>query len=243
MQNSLYLDLMEKCLTGMIYGDAPQDWWNSGEYNPVIREEGKDWPSFAHSMIGLKRMRNLRELCERVIAENIPGDFIETGVWRGGAVIMMRAVLKANGISDRNVWCADSFEGLPKPDEASYPQDAGDVHHTFKPLAISQEDVRANFAKYELLDEQVKFLKGWFKDTLPFAPIEKLAILRLDGDMYQSTIEALNALYDKLSLGGFVIIDDFALPGCHKAVLDFRIMRDIGNPIHRIDSIGAYWQK
>ena len=118
----------------------------------------------------------------------------------------MRAILMAYGIKNRTVWVADSFEGLPSPD-SQYPADTGDIHHLYKEvLAISLEQVQENFRRYDLLDGQVHFLKGWFKDTLSNAPIEHLAILRLDGDMYSSTMEALQALYDKLSPGGFLIM-------------------------------------
>jgi O-methyltransferase len=195
-------------------------------------------------MIGHMRMSNLRQIAEGVLANNIPGDFIETGVWRGGACIYMRAILKAYRITDRRVWVADSFAGLPPPDIARYPVDTGDLHHTYKALAISLEEVKRNFAKYELLDEQVHFLKGWFKDTLPTAPISELAILRLDGDMYESTMDGLVNLYDKVSPGGFVIVDDFgAVPACRQAVMDFRGSRGIQGTIHDIDRIGVFWQK
>jgi O-methyltransferase/8-demethyl-8-(2,3-dimethoxy-alpha-L-rhamnosyl)tetracenomycin-C 4'-O-methyltransferase len=241
---SLYLDLMQKCLTNTIYEDPPQDQWSGGTYKPEIRDRGLDWPSKAHTMIGNRRMSNLRMLTEHVITHNIPGDLIEAGVWRGGACIYMRAILKAYGVTDRVVWCADSFEGLPKPDPELFPRDAGDVHHTYEPLKISLEEVKANFAKYDLLDEQVKFLNGWFKNTLPDAPIERLSILRLDADMYQSTTEGFACLYEKVSPGGYIIVDDYgALPGCRAAVHDFRRQHDIADPIQNIDGIGVYWQK
>jgi O-methyltransferase len=241
---SLYLDLIQKCLTNTIYEDPPQDKWSGGKYNSKIRDRGLDWPSKAHTMIGNQRMTNLRRLTENVVSHNIPGDLIETGIWRGGACIYMRAILKAYGITDRVVWCADSFEGLPAPDPDLFPQDAGDTHHSYELLKISLEEVKSNFAKYDLLDEQVKFLKGWFKDTLPDASIERLSILRLDADMYQSTTEGLIYLYDKVSPGGYVIIDDYgALQACRAAVHDFRKQRNINNPIQHIDGVGVYWQK
>ena len=152
---SLYLDLMQKCLTNTIYEDPPQDKWSGGTYNPKIRANGLDWPSKAHTMIGSQRMRNLRTLTEYVIINNIPGDLIEAGVWRGGACIYMRAILKAFGVTDRVVWCADSFEGLPEPDAEQFPQDAGDVHHTFEPLKVSLERVKNNFIKYTKNDEKL----------------------------------------------------------------------------------------
>jgi O-methyltransferase len=240
---ALYLDLMEKCLLNTIYEDPAQDPWSAKRFDAAKRAGGLDWPSLAHTMIGQKRLNNLRTVVETVLASDVPGDLIETGVWRGGACILMRAVLKAHGVTDRRVFVADSFEGLPPPDPDKYPADAGDQHHTFTPLAVSLEQVRANFAKYDLLDEQVVFLKGWFKDTLPPAPVERLAVLRLDGDMYESTMDALQALYDKVSPGGFIIVDDFALPGCNRAISDFRTAHGIDDPLVGIDSMSCYWQK
>ncbi len=240
----LYLDLMERVLLGVIYEDPPIDQWSGGVFNPLVRAKGWDWPGKAHTMIGFERLRNVRELMSRTISERVPGDFVETGVWRGGACIYMRAVLKVLGIVDRRVWVADSFVGLPMPDPARYPtQDQGDMHHTFTELAVSLETVQENFRKYDLLDDQVKFLKGWFKDTLPVAPIDRIAILRLDGDMYASTMDALQALGHKVSPGGFIIVDDFgAVEGCRNAIADYRQQRGINAPICDIDGIGAYWR-
>jgi O-methyltransferase len=94
------------------------------------------------------------------------------------------------------------------------------------------------------MDERVRFLKGWFKDTLPSAPIDRLAVLRLDGDLYGSTIEALDALYPKLSAGGFVIVDDYgATPQCRQAIDDFRRDHAVEDPIEVVDWGGVYWQK
>src|SRR5947209_863300 len=128
------------------------------------------------------RLSNLQFCVEDVLKNGVPGDLIETGVWRGGASILMRAVLKAHGVTDRRVWVADSFEGLPKPDHGTYAADTMDVHHRYRHLAVCLDEVKRNFQKYDMLDEQICFLKGWFKDTLPIAPIEQLAVIRLDGD-------------------------------------------------------------
>jgi O-methyltransferase len=212
-------------------------------FDPEAREHGLDWPDEADTMIGVRRLDNIRFCVEDVLRRSVPGDLIETGVWRGGACIFMRAVLKARGVVDRTVWLADSFQGLPKPDPR-YAQDAGDVHHTAWQLRVSLDQVEDNFRRYGLLDEQVKFLVGWFADTLPVAPIERLAVLRLDGDMYGSTIEALESLYDKLSTGGYVIVDDYALKGCRAAIDDFRRDRGISDEPVVIDKSGAvYWEK
>jgi O-methyltransferase len=155
----------------------------------------------------------------------------------------MRAVLAAYGIEDRKIFVADSFEGLPKPDAEEYPADKGDQHHIRTYLAVSKDTVENNFMKYRLLDNQVVFLKGWFKDTLPHAPIEKLSILRLDGDMYGSTLECLECLYPKLSRGGFCIIDDYALSSCKSAVNDYRSKHGVNLEMKEIDWTGRYWRK
>lgn len=239
-----YLSLMESCLTGVIYEDKPFHAVGGGVYDPAIREVGRDWPSMAHTMIGVRRLSNLRKLAEEVISKGVPGDFIETGVWRGGACILMRAVLRAYAVTNRKVWVADSFQGVPPPNHMQYPADTGSDYHSFEELAIGEDVVRRNFEKYGLLDEQVVFLKGWFKDTLVQAPIERLALLRLDGDLYESTIVALDSLYDKLSPGGYVIVDDYhVVPGCRKAIGDFRDRRRIVAALSEIDGVGVYWQK
>ncbi len=214
------------------------------KFDPAKRLEGKDWPPLADTMIGLKRLDNIQFCIEDIIQNNVSGDFIETGVWRGGAVIFMRGMLRARGITDRTVWAADSFSGLPSPDLDKYPQDAGDPHHLWNDfLGVSLETVQRNFRRYGLLDEQVQFLKGWFKDTLPTAPVKQLALLRLDGDMYESTMDALVHLYPKLSVGGYVIVDDYFLKGCSQAIHDYRAKHNITDEMISIDWASVYWRK
>jgi Macrocin-O-methyltransferase (TylF) len=213
--------------------------WQKG-YSQSSRELGRDWPKYAFTMFGKARMRNLREITETILSEGIPGDLLEAGVWRGGACIYMRGILKARGATDRRVWVADSFAGLPPPDPGKYPADKNDGHHTVTALAVTQQAVRANFARYGLLDEQVCVLEGWFKDTLPAAPIKQLSLLRLDGDMYESSIQTLDAMYWKLSPNGFVIIiDDYILAARKSAVDDFRAMEQL----EMVDGAAVYWRK
>ena len=211
--------------------------------NESAKEEGRIWPVLADTMIGLKRLDNLQFCVETVLRDGIPGDLIETGVWRGGSCIFMRSILMAYGVSNRRIFVADSFKGLPKPDKKKYPQDSPDKLFTVSYLAVSRESVENNFAKYGLLDKQVVFLEGWFKDTLPTAPIEKLSVMRLDGDMYQSTMDVLTHLYPKLSIGGFCIIDDYGLPGCRLAIDDFRKQQGVKAPLQNVDWTGAFWRK
>jgi hypothetical protein len=238
-----YLDLMRDSLIGRLNEDPPLPACKIEGYQDEFRENGWDWPSKAPSMIGAKRMNNVRSECERVIEASIPGDFMETGVWRGGACIMMRAVLKAYQVTDRRVIAADSYCGLPLPSQ-DVAADAGANFHTFKEFAVPIEEVRAVFARYGLLDEQVVFLEGLFKDTLPVAPVAALALLRLDGDMYESTMDGLTNLYHKLSPGGTLIVDDYFLFDAHRTAVDeFRGAHRIADPIIQIDHYGGYWVK
>jgi O-methyltransferase len=213
-------------------------------YAPNSEDEGTAWPEFAETMIGMKRLDNLHFCIRDALARKVPGDLIECGAWRGGATIFMRAALLAYGDQDRRVWVADSFEGLPAPNPKMYPADVGDELFKRDQLAVPADAVRLNFARYGLLDDRVKFLVGWFKDTLPGAPIERLAVLRVDADMYEGTFQALDILHAKVSPGGYVIIDDYgALQSCRKAVDDFRRQHGITAPIQKVDWTGVYWQK
>jgi hypothetical protein len=149
------------------------------------------------------------------------------------------------------VWVADSFEGLPKPDPDRFPleakaQSGSVIQEAYHNFAVSVEEVRRNFAAYRLMDDQVAFLKGWFKDTLPTAPIRALSLIRLDGDFYESTRDGLNYLYNRLSIGGYVIIDDYGEDSwtyCRKAVDEFRSERQIEDPLIVVDSKCVYWQR
>jgi hypothetical protein len=243
---ALYLDLLKRQLIGMIYEDAPYPGRRKADkplpqYDQKLRASGRDHPSKAHSMIGLRRMDNIQWCVEQILADGVPGDLIETGVWRGGATIFMRGLLAAYGITDRTVWVADSFEGLPTPDIERFPQDTG-WQPLARQLAISEAEVRANFARYKLLDNQVRFVVGWFSESLPRAPIAQLALLRLDGDLYGSTWDALSALYAKVAPGGFVIIDDYNFVTCRQAVDDFRAQHNITARLQKIDGSAVFWR-
>lgn len=261
-----YLELLRRTLTREIFldqefTDIDLSRWPSGgdQVLPVLRanrwrivehldasgarSQGRDWPPTAETMVGTDRLENVLACACQVIEDEVAGDLIETGVWRGGVTILLRAVLAAYDIGDRTVWAADSFEGLPVPDAERYPEDNVDWSHV-KPLKVGVDAVRANFDRYGLLDDQVQFLVGWFEDTLPGAPIGAISLLRLDGDLYQSTLDALDALYPKVSSGGYVIVDDYnGWPQCKAAVDDYRSAHGITDAITEVDWTGVFWKK
>lgn len=267
-----YLELLKGCLTGSIYDESSwriEDGFRSGRsglwyqlrrsffrwmrsrgllmvravpFDSARREEGRDWPLFGYSMIGRKRIDNLEQVLRSVVTDGIPGDIVETGVWRGGAMIFAKAVLRQLGETNRTIWLADSFQGLPKPthaaDKVHKSHDLADCDF----LKVSIDQVQANFERFGLLDERVKFLKGWFCDTLPTAPIDRIAVLRFDGDLYESTRDVLTTLYRKVVPGGYVIIDDYSWSGCREAVQEFRQQHQIDAELKMIDFTGAYWR-
>lgn len=266
----LYLDLLARCLTRDLFLDeevrnVDLREWPGGEPEGLrdmlrqrrwrvvrpgadreTRATGNDWPPHAETMVGLARLANVRQLTETALADGVPGDLVETGVWRGGTAIYMRAVLAAAGDTARTVVACDSFAGLPEADAERFPMDVPLRLHEHRELAVGLDRVRANFARYGLLDEQVRFVPGWFRDTLPglAAELDAIAVLRLDGDMYESTIDALTHLEPLVAPGGFVIVDDYnGIEACRQAVTDHRAARGITDEIHEVDWTAVWWRK
>ncbi len=193
----------------------------------------------AETMVGTLQMDNVQACVTSVIKNGVAGDLLEAGVWRGGMTVLMRAVSKVLGDDARKVWVVDSFAGLPMPDRASdsFGWREGD-------MAVSVDEVRDNFARYGLLDDQVVFLEGFFSETLATAPIGALSVLRVDADLYESTLDVLTPLYPRLSPGGFAIFDDYQnLKDCRRAVDEYRATHGITDEIHAIDSRAVFWQK
>ena len=271
---SLYLDLLKRCVLNLVYEDpAIRFTWDDSEPSTLIpfdleqRCAGRDWPSQAHTMIGLSRLDNLETLVADVLATGTPGDLIEAGVWRGGATIFMRGILKAHDVTDRIVWVADAFAKrfpVTEREGASVRSFVSPGWATIREVqagttvpseefrarsdalwaGTSHEEVQERFARYGLLDDQVRFLRGWFRDTLPSAPIERLAVLRLDGDLYDSTYDTLVALYPRLSVGGYVIVDDYnSVLECREAVHDYLAATRTDAELQPIDTEAVFWQK
>jgi len=149
----LYLDLMKKVLTDTVAGDEPDiddpRFLRQGFLDHYIRGR-------AYTMVPLARLDNVQRCMVDVLARGVPGDVIETGIWRGGTTIFMRAVLAAHGVTDRCVWVADSFQGLPEPDGERFPVEARahaskTVTSDYKHFAVSRQDVEANFTAFGLL--------------------------------------------------------------------------------------------
>ncbi|MDX1980704.1 MAG: TylF/MycF/NovP-related O-methyltransferase [Bryobacteraceae bacterium] len=252
-ENEFRLIYLRRCIAGQegfeqaVYLDIHTHplWRQFAALNAVGRfmDDRIENAGFANTMIGRQRLDHLRWCLNQTVGDSVPGDLMECGVWRGGAAIFMRGFLAAHGIGDRVVWAADSFQGLPKP---SLPEDEGlDLSAGVYPmLAIPLDIVRDAFERYYLLDDQVRFLPGWFKDTLPGAPVETLALLRIDADLYESTRDVLDHMYGKVSPGGFVIVDDYhCIEQCRNAVDDFRRARAIADPLEKIDWTAVYWRK
>ncbi|APZ92613.1 TylF/MycF/NovP-related O-methyltransferase [Fuerstiella marisgermanici] len=295
----LYIDLMKRAVTNILYEDYPvffalgtKKWEVAQEFDLAHRVAGNDGPTQAHTMIGTQRLEHIQSCIEQILAENIPGDFAETGSFRGGATIFMRAVLKGHHVTDRKVFVCDAFVP-PQPELAPQPlltlvqaiaaipgeanrrrifsmmermpqkhrafplcENPSDDWITFVLWALqhpeviqcgdttSLEHVKSRFARYGLLDEQVVFIPGYFAEVLPDAPIGPLSLLRLDGDTFESTHDAIVALYPKLSPGGFCIIDDYnTFDDCKRAITEYREQNHIDEEIHAVGKHAAFWRK
>jgi O-methyltransferase len=202
-----------------------------------LRSVGMDWPLQGLTMTGLRRLDDLQACVESVVADGVEGDLIEAGAWRGGASILMRATLDALG-DVRTVWVADSFQGFPV-DEAGEHIDLS----TYDFLSVPIDEVRENFARFGF-EDGVRFVPGFFEQTLPSLAGQRWAIARLDGDTYEATMTALDSLYPGLARGGYLIVDDYgALEECRRAVDDFRERHGITEPIEEIDWTGARWRR
>lgn len=271
---TLYLDLLKKSLLGelqwenearILYlracaqGLRPYEWDIELHLEERLPEFCRHFRELSHigrfvddrvenlgyqaTMIGRLRLENVERCLSQILHDAIPGDLIECGIWQGGVPLFLRGFLRAHGITNRTVWAADSFAGVPP---SRLPQDAGeDLSATcFPNLAIPLRRVRDLFVRYNLLDGQVRFLEGLFRDTLPTAPIAQLALLRIDADLYESTRDVLTALYPKVSSGGFVIVDDYGcIPGCRQAVDEYRATLLAPPALQQIDWTGVYWRK
>jgi len=217
----------------------------------LARRELRAWKDLQYLAPTLKKVQpfsmvydfqliHLGQLVRQVLAQNIPGDFVECGVWRGGASFLMADLLRRARVPDRKVWLFDSFEGLPPPEEVdgafalSYFRNPGSPwYHDNCRVAV--EDVRRS-ARDLGIDAYTELVKGWFDETLPANRdrIGSIALLRLDCDWYKSVRCCLDTLYDQVSADGIVLFDDYyAVDGCAIAVHEFLASRRLP---HRLET-------
>jgi hypothetical protein len=230
-----YLDLLKRALNNFLYLGGSRS-FRDFEITQFYDNDKAQWrlPPYAqpHSLLATAKLNCLQSLMYDVVANNVAGDFIEAGVYKGGTTVFMRGFLRHHRISDRIVWVADSFMGIPK---STRYQDIGDPVDEWKDRWIAGlDEVKSIFSRYGLLDEQVKFLQGYFSESFPKAPFDKFAIARLDADSYESTMDALEYIYPRMTRGGYVIIDDWHLRKCVEAVHDYRRKQKIEEPIHTV---------
>ncbi len=212
------------------------------EEDMQLRAVGKHWPLHGMSMAGLKRLDDLQHCVESVVADGVEGDVIEAGVWRGGASALMRATLDSLG-DERLVWLADSFQGFPRPDAERLASERGLDLSGLDFLAASLDEVQANLNRLGL-DRGVRWVPGFFEETMPGLRGRGWAIVRLDGDTYDSTRAAIDALYPTLSAGGYLIVDDYQLvPECRRAVDEYRTEHGIDEPIEIVDWVCVRWRR
>jgi len=205
-----------------------------------------------HTYVRVAGLDNIEHCARTIIEAGVPGDFVDAGTLRGGTAILMRGILKAYGDRGRKVVVADSFEGLPMPSSLDSMFDReiwyalADLLPQYNLRCIESLDrVRQNFERYSLLDEHVVFAPGWFRDTLKELSTTQVAMLRIDADWYEGTRDALEALYPRISNGGFVIIDDYHLDGCKRATDEYRVKNRVFDKILTADADDGvvYWRK
>jgi O-methyltransferase len=196
-----------------------------------LRSAGMDWPLHGITMVGLARLDDLQACVESVVDDGVAGNLIEAGAWRGGASILMRATLDSLG-DQRQLFVADSFQGFPAVEAQHRSDDELDV---FDFLAVALENVREHFARFGY-EEGVRFVPGFFEDTMAGLADERWSLVRLDGDSYEATWVTLHSLYPRLSVGGYLIVDDYgALDECAQAVDEFRERNGIAEPSEQVD--------
>lgn len=229
-----YLDLLARAVSNYLYlGGSDTEYVYPDRLTHRTIEGVWLLPECARPHTGLRliNLNHLHNLVRDLLARNIPGDFLEAGVWQGGVIIFLAGILRAYGNTNVRVWAADTFRGIPV-----YAQtDCDDVVDRWVDRwEVSLATVKETLRRYGLLNDRIQFVQGAFRDAIPGAGIESVALLRVDADSYVSTLDALDHLYSKVSVGGVVIIDDWHLPGCRRAVLNFRKAHQITSPIEGV---------
>ena len=240
-EQSAYLDLIKRLITNYAYLGGG---YSFAAFDPQRHydRDASSWRvdplSRPMTLLSLAQLEMIQEAVLDIQQRGVSGDFIEAGIWRGGAIIFMRALLNAYGIANRQIIAADSFEGIPQ--NVTFKHDP--VDEWKDRWAASLDEVKGNIERLGLLDERIEFLPGYFADSLSAIANRHFALIRLDSDSYDSVMTSLDHLYPRLSPGGIIIIDDWHLVGCRFAVDAYRKQHDITEEIVARDG-NAYWIK
>jgi O-methyltransferase len=263
------MDLLIRTLTRRVTGPGhrrvlPRNRWRAAIYRPVdaaldragiqlvrpvpVDSRMDEGISFLHAeadtSMGTRRLQFLQRCLTAIHVEQIPGDLVELGCWRGGGAILMRGFLAGVGDTSRRVWAADTFRGYPLPDSDTTEHDH--IYAGNTAFAVSLEEVKERIDRYGLLDEQVRFLDGLFATTLPTAAIDAIALMHIDVSTYRGTADGLRYTYPKVSPGGWVVIGDYQAAGARRAVDEYRSKHVIDVPLQDVPqkrSLGVWWRK
>lgn len=206
------------------------------------------------TMTSHERLIALSRAVDYIVEQDIPGDIVECGVWRGGSMMLAAQRLMQHKSQSRNLFLFDTFEGMTEPtnsDKDHSGESAADLLRKDNKeneagiwCIANLSDVEKNVLSTGYDRSKIHFIKGRIELTLPFKQINKIAILRLDTDWYESTRHELNTLYDNVAPGGVIIIDDYGhWDGCKKAVDEFIKSRELKVYLHRIDYTGRIFVK
>jgi O-methyltransferase len=190
-------------------------------------------------MVGLARLKNLVRLAELIDLENIAGDIVECGTWNGGSGALL-AQVGARSPHERMTWLFDSFEGLPAPSEKD-----GKAAVPYRGKCRGATDsVREVLGKLAVPETRARIVPGWFQDTLAQAPIQRIALLHIDADWYESVRFVLDTLYPRVTPGGYVVLDDYGYwQGCRTAWEEFQATLPAAPALVSVDGIGCFLRK
>jgi O-methyltransferase len=184
------------------------------------------------TMTGNDKLFALIQAVRYIVRHEIPGDIVECGVWRGGSMQAAARTLIATGDTTRDLYLFDTYEGMPPPSDKDVRHDGRSADELLAAATsrensmvwamASLDDVRHGMSKVPYPAERVHFVEGKVEDTIPGAAPERISILRLDTDWYESTRHELEHLYSRLSPGGVLILDDYGYwEGARQAVDEF----------------------
>ena len=188
-----------------------------------------------NTMVGPDRIQSLANLAQRLEDEQIPGDVVECGVYKGGTAALLARTATHSRLP-RTLWLFDVFSGMPPSTAADGPKAKPWVGNLKSSAPRVERLLRRTGADLS----RVRIVAGLFQETFPTVRIPQIALLNLDADWYESVKLCLETFYDAVVPGGFISIDDYgAWPGCRQAVDEFFSARGLSFPLHAVDT--AHW--